>query len=342
MTTYNKISGAILNAALGDAWGYVTEFWSYDRILDELPEVPELLKVSDDTQMAIYTMNATLAIVRDLQKSDSNILEDKNIQDYARLVYVEEHLKFAHDPDNNRAPGMTCMSALSVLENGTPITGLEGSETNDSKGCGTIMRAPWIGLVNELTEEEIFALAVIQSQTTHGNPISWLVSGVAAVITRRMSKLEQVEDFDISSPYIVLQAKEIAVFFLETWLNFGEYEYVSALIANLDNILSRWDEFLQFEGDHCEFFGQGWTADEALFTSIATASKFINEPFSAIQALVYTKGDSDSLATLAGSFLGALHGIGDSYIEEINNRLEPRYKDELNTLIHEISQINHP
>lgn len=336
----NKTSATILNAALGDAWGYVTEFWNYERIISENPDVPAELKVSDDTQMAIYTMNASIEIIRDLNSSKDNICESVDLQNYARILYAESHLEFFKDPDNDRAPGMTCMAALKALDDSKIETGMEGSSLNSSKGCGTIMRAPWIGLFTKLSEEEIFSLAVIQSQTTHGNPISWLVSGIAAVLTSRMLTNEQVGDFDTKTPYIVLQAKEIAVFFLETWLIFGEYEYVSEVINNLDNIISRWDEFLEFDGDHCTFFGEGWTADEALYTSIATSSKFINSPFLAIQKLVYTKGDSDSLATLAGSFLGALHGIGDSYIDEINNRLEPRYEQELSELIQEIGNIN--
>jgi ADP-ribosylglycohydrolase len=80
--------------------------------------------VSDDTQMS-------LAVWRALGESEPV------------GAFVDEFLAWRVDPDNTRAPGNTCLSALGAIAAGA--SWLEATVLG-SKGCGTVMRAPWIGL----------------------------------------------------------------------------------------------------------------------------------------------------------------------------------------------------
>lgn len=65
---------------------------------------------------------------------------------------------------HQRAPGNTCLSALSK---GTP--GTLKKRVNSSKGCGTIMRNGMNVFIDTLSLEHRLQLSAIQAATTHGN-----------------------------------------------------------------------------------------------------------------------------------------------------------------------------
>src|SRR5690606_8870252 len=76
---------------------------------------------------------------------------------------------------SRRAPGNTCLSALTSGQAGTmeqPI--------NDSKGCGGIMRIAPVGLV--FRDRTAFRIGCELAAITHGHPTGYLASGVFAAI----------------------------------------------------------------------------------------------------------------------------------------------------------------
>ena len=97
---------------------------------------------SDDTQM-------TLCIARSLIKyahADMNTL----MTDIAN-----EFLKWSVSPENNRAPGTTCMAGCRNLavEKRWHESGVPG------KGCGSAMRAAPIGLIYHDNEQKLIEIA---------------------------------------------------------------------------------------------------------------------------------------------------------------------------------------
>ena len=77
-----------------------------------------------------------------------------------------------------RAPGNTCLNAIRHSENG----GTMEKPINNSKGCGTVMRAAPYGLIVEDDPQEPvqhFAvdLAARDAALTHGHPLAWGSSG---------------------------------------------------------------------------------------------------------------------------------------------------------------------
>jgi ADP-ribosylglycohydrolase len=103
-----------------------------------------------------------------------------------------------------------------------------------------------------------------------------------------------------------------------------------------------WDECLQIlerlaaalrspepELDPCLATGDGWIAEEALATGLLCFLMFPEEPLTALRRAACTKGDSDSIACLAGAFAGAHLGAG-AWPREWADRIE--YRGELVTL----------
>ncbi|MEV6705434.1 ADP-ribosylglycohydrolase family protein, partial [Micromonospora wenchangensis] len=75
--------------------------------------------------------------------------------------------------------------------------------------------------------------------------------------------------------------------------------------------------------------GEGWIAEEALATALLCVLRHPDDPVAAIGRGATTAGDSDSIAALAGAFLGAAHGMS-GWPADWATRIE--YADQLATL----------
>ena len=181
---YNKIAGSLLGGAIGDALGYQIEF---KRNIKEKEVTRYIDKgiISDDTQMTLFTANALLwretrGSLRGIAMSPANAIY-LGYLDWLETQTGQKSnensiswIKNIPELNQNRAPGNTCLSALSSGKKGTiedPI--------NDSKGCGTVMRIAPIGLYakNPETAGEVAAEA---SAITHGHPLGIIPSYVMA------------------------------------------------------------------------------------------------------------------------------------------------------------------
>jgi len=341
----DSIAGAIYGMALGDAWGYPTEFMDHFQILAERPGPPRLLKVTDDTQMSLYNLRAVRRIFAEgIDLTD--LLDDRELQNRVRRIFADEHLEFGIDPDNNRAPGNTVMGALRAYRYSERATGLEGSSLNESKGCGTVMRAPWLGLL-PLDRSTVIALAILQSQTTHGHSVATLSSAVTALVARDLFKSSLSPIQGPARNRVVAMLYKL----IELANEVGELQ--SNLIADGEILNGLWDfrssledliralqsvpneSLLNESRDICDWLGQGWVGDEALFCAAGALAIYGEDSFSGINRLVFSNGDSDSIAAVGGSFLGILGGYETLEAQarsrgcSILGSFEPRYEDEL-------------
>ena len=335
---YKRIESTVYNFAFGDAWGYVTEFKDFGDIVKNQYQPPAVLKVSDDTQMGLYTMQALKNMVKfDVDFSKIDDIETINL---IRRSFANSYIMFYYDNDNTRAPGTTCMSALDAYIFSAQRTGLEGSDHNNSLGCGTIMRTPWIGLL-PLERSEMAALAVIQSQVTHGHPVSWIISAVLTLMINDFLHEENIVDEDISMfDHAVRVIDEIIAMELFVLSDF-EME-LNNVKTSLSRFADNWEaiaELIEEQNgnfvDVNKIFGEGWTADESLYNALGVCSLYddSSEIYSGIRRLVYTDGDSDSIAAIGGSLYGAKYGSLAVSKEQIVNSLEPRYDGELSHMI---------
>lgn len=124
---HKRASGCLFGLAFGDALGAETEFMSVDRILRSFPpDGPQQppgnpARVTDDTQMTLALGNALLASARPYTAA--------SLEGPLRQAFVD----WSRSPENNRAPGITCMDACRRLADGLPW---HHASVMRSKGCG--------------------------------------------------------------------------------------------------------------------------------------------------------------------------------------------------------------
>lgn len=180
----NKIIGSLIGGAIGDALGYQIEFKRNIQEKEVTKYKDDKGIISDDTQMTLFTANAliwreTRRCLRGQEMIPTNAiyLGYKDWLDTQNNKRGENSISWIKEiPELNipRAPGNTCISALSSGKKGTiedPI--------NNSKGCGTVMRVAPIGLYIK-DENEAGKIAAESSALTHGHHLGIIPSYVLA------------------------------------------------------------------------------------------------------------------------------------------------------------------
>ncbi|MFE2559502.1 ADP-ribosylglycohydrolase family protein [Streptomyces sp. NPDC059352] len=319
-------TGSLVGLALGDALGFPTEFKDVPSILAAfgpwremaLPLTRGQAYVTDDTQM-------TLALARGVRTAmDRGVLAPLRL---ARPVR-DEFVDWYHSPENNRAPGNTCLRACRLLD-GDRLW--QDASQIGSKGCGANMRVAPIGLVPGLSEEQRAGAAQLQSALTHGHPTALAASDLTA---RAVYLLARGVDPAGLVGQLRSYAYENRSRYHEHWL--GDL-WTRAQDPSARHFVERgWDECLAVlerldavqrtadpELDPCAYTGDGWIAEEALATGLLCFLLFPDEPLTALRRAACTRGDSDSIAALAGAFAGA-HLGADAWPKEWAERVEYR------------------
>jgi ADP-ribosylglycohydrolase len=252
-------------------------------------------------------------------------------------VLRQAFVDWLNSPDNNRAPGMTCIRACTGLVGG--LRWVEATDRN-SKGCGANMRVAPVGLLTKHRDgvdvRTRAAIAQFQAAMTHAHPTALAAADLtAAAVAELAGGTEPVDLLDLLRDYAHAQR----TVYHESWLG-DEIWRRSNISSSADFIAIGWDECLSAlarvdsalaslpsEGigqeDPCVLVGEGWIAEEALAAGLFCFLLHPDDAVAAVRRAAVTGGDSDSIACLTGSFAGAHLGVDAwpaTWIEKIEYR----------------------
>ncbi len=311
-TVADRISASFAGSALGDALGAETEFMTVEQILERWPPVgPTNIKedhrqITDDTQMAIAVARAILSLPDG--EPDLQVLS---------TALTTEFVSWLRSPDNDRAPGNTCISAVTALELGA--SWLDATVVG-SKGCGANMRVHPVAYRWWRKEDDRLRSRVSQFQAslTHGHPTALAASDATSLVTALLIRgvpahevLEAVLDYSKRPPAYD------AAWLGDLWERAGASspaDFVDIGWAETRESLERiMVALVEDDGfsDPCIPCGDGWIAEEALSTGLYCFLAHCWDQMGSRDALrraAVTRGDSDSIACLTGAFVGACDG----------------------------------
>ncbi|MBV9926140.1 MAG: ADP-ribosylglycohydrolase family protein [Acidobacteria bacterium] len=336
----SRVAGCLYGLALGDALGAPTEFLPVGEILRRWPPGGPLepagdpARVTDDTQMALAVGEALAGAIRARDFSPATL----------EALLREAFVGWANSPENNRAPGMTCLRACEGLEAGR---GWLEATVKDSKGCGANMRVAAVGLLDPeahgVGEVGRAAIAQFQAALTHGHATALAASDLTAYAVARLATGTQPSSLPEALKVYASSQREV---YHHAWL--GELWQRPGVGSPEEFIERGWDECLavlgrldaalaapDYEADPCLATGEGWVAEEALATGLLCFLLYPDEPVKALRRAAVTSGDSDSIACLAGAFAGAFWGA-DCWPREWVRRIE--YRERLARLAGELSR----
>jgi ADP-ribosylglycohydrolase len=313
MTTSATASGSLFGLAYGDALGAPTEFMTMAQIAGRYGTGPRELEgdpalVTDDTQMALAVGDALLSTL------EAGPLTGGTFAPPLRDAFVG----WSVSPDNDRAPGMTCMRACRALAAGNPWL---AATQRDSKGCGANMRVAPVGLAPGLADEQRAAAAQLQAALTHGHPTALAASELTAYAIWWLR--EGTDPADLPRALRERCHAQRTVYHGDWLGDLWRRPSVDSPESPADFIARGWDECLKVldaletallaadrDGDPCAVTGAGWIAEEALATGLLCFLSYPGDPTAAISRAAASSGDSDSIACLAGAFAGAHLGFG--------------------------------
>jgi ADP-ribosylglycohydrolase len=287
--------GCLLGLAVGDAIGFPCEFRTRAIILESFgpdgvtdlvavhdrrwPSRPMILgrphpvgTYSDDTQMSIAVAEALI--------DGSDELDALMKRMAARFV------AWAESPDNDRAPGATCLRGCENLARDVPW---QEAGVAASKGCGSAMRVAPIGLRFHHDRSRLLEVARASSLLTHGHDAA-IESAAAAALLVAMA----LEKATPRAMYDALM-KECA----------PRSPDFAACLGKLPALITAPPEVALSERG----LGLGWVAEEAVASALYCFARAPTDFTKTVLAAANTDGDSDSIACIAGGISGAFNGV---------------------------------
>lgn len=315
-TKIDKSRASLILGAVGDALGAAVEFMKRDEIVAKYGDSPNAIKgiqlldeaygkkgaITDDTQMTLFAADGLLsAYKRGAERGILGEYSGYTLLSYLRWLETQgqgnenysdidwwgsQELFDIIKAQGQRGPGNNCLTSLKSVQK--PFA----PASNDSKGCGTVMRVAPVGIFfgNQIADtskeslQKVYDEGVKDAALTHGNQTAHHASGLLAVIIALVLHSEQLEG-------ATQKALEL----------FGTSD-VSDIANKAIQLTSEAPSV-----DNLQTLGQGWIAEEALAIALYCALLCVKGKLSVEDALrlaVNHDGDSDSTGAITGNLIG--------------------------------------
>ena len=319
-STLSKYKGCLTGGAIGDALGWPVEFkrwegiqskFGKDGIQDFILNKKGVAEVTDDTQMSMFTADGiikgalkkgTLKDMPDMSKVFESYKLWYQTQIGSKLQKGKGWIPEITDLYIKRAPGNTCMSALS-----SEIAGSMRNPLNNSSGCGGVMRTAPAGLLYNDDPELAFRVGAECAAITHGHPDGYLSAGVLSSMVAHLVNNKSLDEALNES--------------MHTLRKYKNNERVNDLLAT-----ARYAAYTDADPRRIiGCLGEGWTGDEAIAISTYCAMKEPQNFEKAAKMAVNHNGDSDSTGAILGNILGAhlgMEGLPKKWAEKVEMKEE--------------------
>ncbi|QEX10699.1 glycohydrolase [Rhodococcus erythropolis] len=333
-----RYGNALVGLAAGDAWGFQVEFRRYaDMPAYPVPAPAGQWMISDDTQMTLALHDALVEV--------SDFADIPAVTD----SIVRHFIAWELDPENFRAPGMTCMGSLANLRGGAKWYDPDGAYK--SAGCGAVMRlvpaafAPepyWRGLTalqavithkhpRAIVPALLLADAVRHAPERRGRFLEFAQAEAGRIYEGVSEWLSDTYLADVLAPY-----RRDMPSVLVDGLNDDVVDILGAAARARDRLAGI--DAAAF-GDPCADVGEGWESASAVALGLLVADLATSAdgddgaPLTGPAALGWaatSNGDSDSIACIGGAVIGAAHIVPDYWKRAgLVPKFEPRYAAEL-------------
>ena len=323
MDKRDRIRGAMIGCAAGDALGYPVKVLSEATIVERYGlrgitayDLDEngTARITADTQLMLLSANGILfAHTRGALRG---IMAP--VYQYFDAFYMDWYrLQTEKQPRRARCGWINAYPALSAKRAPSPTSmrvfssdkfGSMDKPVNDSKGSGCLLRAAPIGLSYSDDPAYILDLAANTAALTHGNEVTWVASGVLAliislIIHQELSIAEAVNEtlkaLDKSFPD---SRKAVHELLSSIW---SARPLATSASSDLDAIHA---------------LGEGWVSNEALAIGILCALRYENDIAGAMTFAANHGGNSSTTAAIAGMLVGARIGfnaIPDRFVDRL-------------------------
>ena len=323
MDKRDRIRGAMIGCAAGDALGYPVKVLSEAAIVERYGlrgitayDLDEngTARITADTQLMLLSANGILfAHTRGALRG---IMAP--VYQYFDAFYMDWYrLQTEKQPRRARCGWINAYPALSAKRAPSPTSmrvfssdkfGSMDKPVNDSKGSGCLLRAAPIGLSYSDDPAYILDLAANTAALTHGNEVTWVASGVLAliislIIHQELSIAEAVNEtlkaLDKSFPD---SRKAVHELLSSIW---SARPLATSASSDLDAIHA---------------LGEGWVSNEALAIGILCALRYENDIAGAMTFAANHGGNSNATAAIAGMLVGARIGfnaIPDRFVDRL-------------------------
>lgn len=320
----DSIRGCLLGGAAGDALGYAVEFIDENAIFEHygpegitkyaLDKRTGKALISDDTQMTLFTANGLLVgdtrgCMRGVQGWPRNYVA-MAYQDwlYTQTGSYENRVQRGLNQRSwlcdvpqlyaRRAPGNTCLSALSEAAHLGHVNDYITNPRNNSKGCGGVMRIAPLALNYQMALDKLDMEAAQIAAITHGHSLGYMPAAILCHIINRI----------VFPGELKMTLKEIVIESLKTIEKIFEGDKHLKELSEIINLAIELSENNASDLKNIRILGQGWVAEETLAIAIYCSLKYTDNFSQGIIAAVNHSGDSDSTGAVTGNILGALIG----------------------------------